>query len=273
MRQLLMLAMIVGCSGPQASDLDGDGIADDADPCVAGFPDEDIDADGDQRSAAEDLCPHDANALAGDLDFDGIPDACDPFPAVTAGDTRRCVTSFRVPWMSASYLYARAGETAWDLRAPLTASSSDNVSVVSMFPQQHASVSFDVLGTATFAATSSNFKLWLRANPDAPSAQDLACGIEVAADGTHSLYVWHNNLRHAPVTLPIKIDGKLRLRATVQDLATSTVLCRVTAGGMSIATRLGAQLVAGGRYGFAASGVTATITSLVIDSNEAARPF
>ena len=281
LRRLVFVTVLVGCGDPPASDLDGDGLADDEDECVSGFADEGIDADGDAKDATQDLCPHDFNAAAGDLDFDGIPDACDPFPAVTGGDTRRCVTGFRVGWLNASHLDARDGETPWTLApAPreaddppppaLSASAPQDASIVSAFPLEHASVSFDVVGTARFASPTATFKLWLRANPDAPSEQDLACGI----DGAQNLFVWSGNMQRAVVTLPVKIDGWFRLRATVQNITDHTVFCRVTAAdGTSISTRIGAGPIAGGRYGFAASGIDATIDSLVIDSNEVAQPF
>ena len=286
MRRLVIL-LIAACGDTQGSDLDGDGLADDEDECVAGFPDEVIDADGDGKDATQDLCPHDKNALAGDLDFDGIPDACDPFPAVTGGDTRRCITGFRVGWMNASHLDARDGEMPWTLRAPpranddappppaLVATPQETVSIVSAFPLEHASVTFDLVGDARFTTVTSTFKLWVRANPDAPSAQDLACGIDTSADGTQHLFVWSQNMRQAVVDLTTKIDGPFRLRATVQDISTHTVLCRVIPIGATTgqATRLSAGPIAGGRYGFAASAIDATIESLVIDSNEVAQPF
>lgn len=273
MRRLVIVVVLAACSEPPGSDLDGDGLADRDDDCIAGFSDETIDADRDQKDATLDLCPHDFNAPAGDVDADGIPEACDPFPATDAPDTRRCVTSFRVPWMNAAHLDARAGEQAWSLTAPLAATADQSVSIVSRFAPEYPSLTLDVLGTLQLAPGSPGFRLWLRAEADAPGPQDLACGIDRDDAGMYRLFVWANNTRNAAVTLP-PIDGMFRLRGTVQELTTDTVLCRATVGGQSMATRFeGIAPVPGGRYGFASIMGDATIESLVIDSNDAAQPL
>ena len=273
MRRLVIVVVLAACSEPPGSDLDGDGVADPHDDCIAGFSDETVDADGDRIDATLDLCPHDFKAAAGDVDADGIPEACDPFPATAAPDTRRCVTSFRVPWMNAAHLDARAGEQAWALTAPLTATADQSVSIVSRFPLEYPSVTLDVLGTLQLAPGSPGFRLWLRAEPAAPGPQDLACGIDRDDAGTYRLFVWANNTRNALVALPT-IDGAFRLRGTVQELNTDTVLCRATVGEQSMATRFeGVAPVPGGRYGLASAMGDTTIESLVIDSNDAVQPL
>ena len=268
MRALALMVFVVGCSDVPGPDIDGDGITDDEDACQSGFADEIVDADKDGKDATVDLCPHDTNAAAGDLDVDGIPDACDPFFDTAKPDTRRCITSFRVRWMNASYLEARVGEQPWDLAAPLSATASETVSIVSTLELDFPSTSFDVIGNAKFktADEASSFKLWLRA-VDVPSNKDVACGI----DGTGSLFIFAGNTRQKTVALPAPIDGPFRLRATVGG-SNSTVLCRATVGEMSISTTLGAALEPG-RFGFASTGADITIDSLVIDSNASAIPF
>jgi hypothetical protein len=267
MRSLAIVVLVVGCSDVQGSDVDGDGVADDKDDCQSGFQDEAEDVDFDGKNAAFDLCPHDNNAAAGDLDEDGIPDACDLYIDPVRPDTRRCVTSFAVRWMNASYLGARAGEEAWNLSWPLTATAAQNVSVVSAFELAYPSTTYDVLGTAAFANADASFKLWLR-TAETPSARDVACGV----DGAGNLFVWADNMRQAVVPLPAKIHSQFRLQATVGGL-NATVLCRATAEGQSIATTRQVTLPDGGGYGFAAQGTDVTIHSLVIDSSSVAIPF
>lgn len=267
MRSLVIVVLAVGCSDVQGSDVDGDGVADDKDDCQASFEDEDEDVDFDGKNASFDLCPHDNNAAAGDLDEDGIPDACDLYIDPARPDTRRCVTSFAVRWMNASYLGARVGEEAWNLTWPLTATAAENVSVVSALELAHPSTTFDVLATATFARADASFKLWLRAVAE-PSDQDIACGV----DGAGNLFIWAGNTRQAVVPLPAKIAGRFRLQATVGG-QNATVLCRVTAEDQSIATTREVLLPASGGYGFAAAGTDITIHSLVIDSSSVAIPF
>lgn len=267
----IVVVFVVGCGAVPDPDLDGDGIPDEDDPCQTGFADGVVDADGDGKDARVDLCPHDANAAAGDLDEDGIPDACDPFPGAASPDTRRCVTSFRVRWMNASYLEARVGEQAWDLHAPLSATAAEQTSIVSTYALAYRATTFDVLGTAAFATPdeSSAFKLWVRAAP-APSLDDVACGV----DGAGNVFVYAGQTRQAPRPLPAPVAGPFRLRATVAPMgAGATVLCRLTANGTSIATTLGIDIASAGRFGFASAGVDITLDSLVIDSNDSAVPF
>jgi hypothetical protein len=269
MRALAIVVLVVGCSDVQGSDVDGDGLADAEDDCQASFEDEDEDVDLDGKDASVDLCPHDTNAAAGDLDEDGIPDACDLYIDPARPDSRRCITSFAVRWMNASYLGARVGEEPWNLTWPLTATAAQNVSIVSAFELAHPSTTYDVLATAAFANADerSSFKLWLRAI-ETPSAQDVACGV----DGSGNLFVWAANMRQAIVPLPTPIAGTFRLQATVGGLS-STVLCRATVDGKSIATTGQVALPMGGGYGFAANGTEVTIHSLVIDASEVAIPF
>ena len=264
----LAILVLMGCGDVPASDVDGDGIADDDDECLATSEDDDEDVDYDGKDADVDLCPHDTNALAGDLDTDGIPDACDPFFDTVRPDTRRCTTTFAVRYRTASFMHARVGEQAWDYTWPLSAVAEDNVSIVSDVELEHPSTSFDLLASAKFANAddSSTFKLWLRA-AEAPSPQDIACGV----DGSGHLFVWAGNTRQAVVTLPRLIDGIFRLRATVGG-ANAAVLCRATVEDQSIATTLATTLAPGG-YGFASAGAWATIHSLVIDSNDVPVPF
>ncbi|MBA3501695.1 MAG: hypothetical protein M4D80_31920 [Myxococcota bacterium] len=269
MRSLAIVVLVVGCSDVQGSDVDGDGIPDDKDDCQASFEDEDEDVDFDGKDASVDLCPHDNNAAAGDLDVDGIPDACDLYIDPARPDTRRCVTSFAVRWMNASYLRARVGEQPWNLTWPLTATATDNVSVVSDLELVHPSTTFDVLATAKFANADdrSSFKLWLRAGAE-PSSRDVACGV----DGAGNLFVWAGNTRQAAVPLPAKLSGRFRLQATVGGL-NATVLCRATVEDLSIATTRQVMLPTDGGYGFAATSTDITIHSLVIDSSKGAIPF
>jgi hypothetical protein len=275
MRSLAIVVFVMGCSDGPSSDLDGDGIADDEDACQAGFPDKKVDIDQDFKDASVDLCPHDANAAAGDLDEDGIPDSCDPFVGAATPDTRRCITSFSVRWMNASYLEARVGEQAWDLAPPLSATASENVSIVSTLPLDYRTTSFDVLGHATFATAdeTSSFKLWLRA-VDTPSDKDVGCGV----DGAGNVFVFASNTRQAIRPLPAPITGPFRMRASVVAAAPNTptratVLCRVTVGDQSIATTLEPAIQPGGRFGFASAQADITIDSLVIDTNDATVPF
>jgi hypothetical protein len=269
MRSLAIVVLVLGCSDVQGSDVDGDGIADDSDDCQASFEDEDEDVDFDGKNASFDLCPHDTNAAAGDLDEDGIPDACDLFIDPVRRDTRRCITSFAVRWMNASYLDARVGEQPWNLTWPLTATAAETVSVVSALEISYPSTTFDVLATARFANADerSSFKLWLRA-VDSPSDKDVACGV----DGAGNLFVWAGNTRQHTVPLPAKITGRFRLQATVGGL-NATVLCRATVEDLSIATTGQVGIPADGGYGFAAAGTDITIHSLVIDASDVAIPF
>lgn len=267
MRWLAFL-VLMGCGDVPGSDVDGDGIADVEDECVATSEDDNEDVDYDGKDADVDLCPHDTNALSGDLDTDGIPDACDPFFDMIRPDTRRCTTTFAVPYRTRSYMHARVGEQPWNYKWPLTAVAEDNVSIVSDFELDHPSTSYDLLVTANFGAAdeTSTFKLWLRAG-DAPSDKDVACGV----DGSGQLFVWAGNMRQAARALPRPIAGLFRIRATVGG-SNASVLCRVTVEDQSVATTLGTTLAPGG-YGFASANTWATIHSLVIDSNDVAVPF
>src|SRR5262249_50055364 len=70
------------CTGPGASDPDGDGPRDEHDLCPA-VPDagSQIDSDGDGIGDACDDCPAVADPDQADVDFDGLGDACDPCPS------------------------------------------------------------------------------------------------------------------------------------------------------------------------------------------------
>jgi hypothetical protein len=262
MRSLAWVVLAVGCAGVPDSDIDEDGIADEADDCIAGFADDAIDADGDGKDATQDLCPHDSKAAAGDVDQDGIPEACDPFPVeATRPDTRRCVTSFGVRWMNASYLVGRAGESEWNLAPPLRADAIDSVSIFSSFEKQYRSTTYEVLANVA-VPDGGSFLMFVRADPDQLSAKDVACGVD-----KQELFVWANGDKHMLVTLPGALDGSaIRLRATVNPAA---VLCRVTIGAQSIATTY-AIAAPRGLFGFGSQGADVTIQSLVVDSNDSA---
>jgi hypothetical protein len=265
MRWLVSVVLAAGCTDVPDSDVDGDGIADEADDCIAGFRDEAVDADGDGKDATIDLCPLDANAAAGDTDFDGIPEACDPFPVETARpDTRRCVTSFAVRWMNASYLVGRAGEAEWNLEPPLHAAASETASIFSAFERQYKSTTYDV---QAHVGAGGSFLMFVRADPDQVSTKDVACGID-----DQNLFVWANGDKHALVPLPAALDGSaIRLRATINP---TVVLCRVTIGAqrMSMATTY-AITAPRGLFGFRAQGADVTIDSVVVDSNDSPPPI
>lgn len=263
MRSLAIVVLAVGCADVPDSDIDGDGIADDADDCIAGFRDETVDADGDHKDASIDLCPHDDSGVAGDVDLDGIPDACDLFPADMARpDTRRCVTSFSVRWMNASYLVGRAGEAEWNLGGPLTATPSETVSIFSSFEKQYKSTTYELQAHVTVGAGAS-FLLFARADPDQISNQDVACGID-----DQNLFVWDNNGKHALVPLP-GVPDVIRLSATINPTA---VLCRITIGKQSMATTY-AVTAPRGLFGFRSQGAKVTIDSVVVDSRETPPPI
>lgn len=265
---LVLPVICVGCD-VQGPDLDIDGIEDADDDCLATFKDLDYDADLDGKTADFDLCPHDANAVAGDIDEDGIPDACDPFPGVTSPDTRRCVTSFSLRYMNTQAFTTRPGELGWDLHAPLTARGNDTVSIISTHEYDFTSTTYDIHGDIHFrdADSSSSFRVWLRALP-MPSNQDVACGI----DGGNNLYVYASNARHSIVQLPVLVNGTFRLRATVQAGSGSNVLCRVSANGMSIATTFSTALQPG-YFGFSSIATDVTVDSVVIDTRDMPVPF
>ena len=265
MRAVALVVMLVGCSDVPGSDIDGDGIADDEDACQASFADEVIDFDGDGKDATKDLCPHDKSALAGDLDDDGIPDFCDPFFDEAKRDTRQCITSFGVRWMNASYLRTRAGELPFDLAPPLRAKSSEDVSTVSAFALDFPTVSFDVVGEATFGENRASFMLWLRAG-ELPSTRDVACGV----DAQNNLFILANGDRQAsrPITQPLLgTTFPFRLRASVGG-TNANVLCRLTVGAETVTTTFEADLPAGG-WGFASELTELRIDSMVVDTNDA----
>ena len=254
--------ILVGCDGV-GHDIDGDGVADENDDCLATGKDAKRDVDGDGKDASVDLCPNDKNAASGDLDFDDIPDACDPFLGEMLPDTRRCVTSFVDRDANAEFFLVRAGETGWEPAGPLHATG--DVSFVASRPLPYKSTTFDVLGTGHFGATGS-FKIWLRADAT-PSNADVACGI----DAGH-VFVIANGAKNMSHELQIPIDGTFRLHATVQaDNRRENVLCRATSGGMTESTGFMAN-IGDGPYGFAASG-DVTIESVVIDSRDDAPPI
>ena len=74
-----LLGVVVGCPQPVA-DADGDGVADNADNCVAAANANQADADNDTLGDACDNCPQDANANQADTDGDDVGDACDNCP-------------------------------------------------------------------------------------------------------------------------------------------------------------------------------------------------
>jgi len=275
MRWLPVLLFACACGDTQDSDLDGDGLRDEEDDCVDGFPDRVLDLDFDGKEADVDLCPHDQNAAAGDTDLDGIPDACDPFIAMNQPDTRRCITSFQVRWMNAAYLIARHDETPWTLgpEGGLVATAAQTVSTVSDFPVTYRSATFDVLASVKFGSqnAASSFRVWLRAIREQPTNQDVACG--VSGDG--KLWVWADNARHSIVDLPAPLPpegGVIRLRSTVQPGTGSTILCRASVAGVSIATTYG-TLIKDGLYGFSSIATDVRVESMVIDTNDAAPQF
>ena len=265
MRWLSIVAICAGCADVPDSDVDGDGIADADDDCIAGAPDETLDYDKDGKDATQDLCPHDTNAVAGDNDFDGIPEACDPFPVDMARkDTRRCVTSFGVRWMNASYLVGRAGEAAWDLTPPLNATTAETASIVSVFEKQYKSTTYDLVGSVQLLDASATFTMLVRADPDGILNKDVGCGM-----GDGQLFVQAQGGRHALVPLPLQPDGPFRMRATINP---TIVLCRITMGTMSMSTTYSVTAPRG-LFGFRSEHANVVIDSLVTDSNETPPPI
>ncbi len=68
------------------TDLDGDGLAGDADNCPTVANPDQTDTDGDGVGDACDVCPADADADQADSDADGAGDACDNCPTVVNAD-------------------------------------------------------------------------------------------------------------------------------------------------------------------------------------------
>jgi hypothetical protein len=267
MRAMVFVVLLVGCSEVPDSDIDGDGIADDEDFCQASFADEVVDFDGDSKDATLDLCPHDKVAASGDLDFDGIPDTCDPFFDEVRPDTRRCITSFGVRWVNATYLSARDGGAAFDLAPPLSTTSSSIAEIISSRPLLAPTVSFDIVGEARFEEANSSFAFMLRTG--ARRDVDVGCGI----DATRDVYVIANGAREAsrPIDVPIGQPFAFRLRASVGG-SNATVLCRLTVGAETATTTFETSLPAGG-WGFASELTDVRIDSMVIDTNDAPVSF
>jgi hypothetical protein len=76
----LMGANMTCPGGTDATDTDGDGVADTTDNCPADANADQADADGDGVGDACDNCSADANSDQGDTDGDGVGDACDDCP-------------------------------------------------------------------------------------------------------------------------------------------------------------------------------------------------
>jgi hypothetical protein len=169
-------------------DLDGDGIPDDIDPCIAATSDPLYDSDVDNRSNNVDGCPTTSRNQTDntDSDHDGIPDVCDPFPA-SGGDRRRCLMAFTNPDLNQRLWVGRTGEQPWHL----TFESGHLASFPQTTETIFAAEPIAGAGTTTFnlyghyvTSSSDAFRIWLRA-ADEPSPTDVGCELAGSPSDAH----------------------------------------------------------------------------------------
>lgn len=160
------------------SDLDGDGVPDNVDPCIHAADDTIGDLDSDGVFDSGDTCPYDGPNGA-DPDGDGLGIACDPFS--TPGDRSRCLMRFSNPTINAALWPGRPGAVAWT-NAPLRLIGDPPVlgqtiatTIVATSIEGETVTSYDVASTVNSRGEFGSFTVWIRADPSAPSVSDIGC--------------------------------------------------------------------------------------------------
>lgn len=251
------------------TDLDGDGIFDDEDPCIAPTTDRDANEDGDALKNSDDPCPLDASA-AGDTDNDMIPNACDPLPAM-AGDRHRCLMAFTSTPFSAMLWQPRLGEGKW---APgpgtIVGNATSILTTIAAASTEGESVtSYDVKATFdTHGGAQGSLTLWLRASPDAKAATDIGCEYRIDAMGGALGVVEGAILRDRRAQGPGAGVTLLRLRGTIVTTGAlgdpAVVTCSMSLGGLVRQVSTWSVPLASGRVGFSSDRFNAAIDAIHI---------
>lgn len=210
-----------------ATDLDGDGILDDEDPCVAAMADGLEDEDGDTVINQIDPCPFEAPITDGDVD--GIPDACDPFPTAV-GDRRHCFMSFTSVALDTALWHPRSTEAAWaaspgELIGDPTALAT---TIATQSLEGQSVTTYDAKLTIDLHAGFGAVTLWVRASPDAAAPTDVGCRYQFDTAGGFLGIAEGDALRDPHTQAPGAGINTMQLRATVVTTGAAGALAAVT---------------------------------------------
>lgn len=254
-------------------DLDLDGIADDADPCVAAGLDGSSDYDADEIHNDVDPCPLDDTAGAPvPSDMDGIPDRCDPF-STAAGDSVRCFMKFSNSDLNARLWRERGGTSEWMLPSNQLATKNigSTASLVSTLRLEGSDVpSFDidliVNGDST-STTEHAVQIWGRA-ADAVNQSDIGCQLtnDPAATRLQIINGGGGDIAQdiaAGVPFPLGVDLRMRLTYAVGTTG-NNVFCSAAANGRTWTVSARAAIPTMGKLGFGVVAGQVSITGLAI---------
>jgi hypothetical protein len=239
-----------------ARDRDRDNIPDPEDDCIAGIADRRIDWEGDGIANEDDPCPFEYESTDGD--GDGVYDDCDPFPA-SAGDHRRCVMAFQSATINLALWRPRAGdEAAWDLIGVGLRGGPTGTLLAEERVEAPTTTSYELHGYPPAPATEAAITLWLRAG-EVASPADVGCEVRGTTTTTTLTIVGTRPPVTQVIARPLQHVGKLR--ATIAAGAPpgmANVRCGVRFySDYTSATVSGEVVLPEGRFGL---GVEATTT-------------
>lgn len=222
----LLDAAVIDIDAPvePALDRDRDEIPDVEDSCIASIADAKVDWEGDGYANEIDPCPFDYESF--DTDGDAIFDDCDPF-VMQAGDRVRCVMAFQSPTINV--LLWRPRETGvWNQLAQngMTGIGTGTLVATEQI-EAPITTSYDAsfYASAPIApATHGSLTLWLRTNTT-PSPSDVGC--EIRGDATTSTLTLRGAATTMSVPVARRLLGSWKLQATVEPAVSgrSNVRC------------------------------------------------
>nr|HEX4315224.1 hypothetical protein [Kofleriaceae bacterium] len=242
----------MACATPLDADIDGDGLDDGCDPCIAPATDYTADLDSDSIPNASDPCPFDPTPPgAVDTDMDGIPDLCDPSP--NAVDHRRCFLAFTNATVSGKLWTAAQQGQPWTvegggLEAPATSSGTYVSAVTESIEAPGASTTYVaqfVLDPTGKGGGPAHVAMLVRTG----SNDVRGCEASVQADGTCSFgYLEGNTLEDVQsAKSKVPLTSSFGVRITGQIVPTGSddsVICQLIVappGGGSAVSVIGLQ--------------------------------
>ncbi len=248
-------------------DLDGDGIADERDPCVAAAADLLGDEDGDTAVNQVDPCPLEIPIT--DTDVDGIPDACDPFPA-TIGDRRHCFMAFSSVPLNTALWRPRTAEAGWTTGPGQLIGDPTGIAttIAAQVLEGQSVTTYDAKLTIDLHAGFGAVTLWVRAHPDAPALTDVGCRYQFDVAGGFLGIAEGPMLRDPHTQAPAAGINTMQLRATVVTTGASgelaSVTCSMVFNAAARVTSTASVPLPSGRPGFSADRFKVVVKALDI---------
>ena len=215
----------------EGSDLDGDGIADDQDPCIAPASDAAADIDGDAIADAMDPCPLRATADPTNADHDDLEDACDP--SVGSIDTLRCVMAFTDVGVSDRLWQPITGLIPFGhLAGKLHCNHGDDCGALAAESLEPASsvTTYEVRTTvATTLGEIGGVAIWPRLGPTG-TAGEVGCAF-VNSTGAYSVAIFEDSTVLSRVMAQPLTGSTLFLRASISSGPQATFTCNASFDG------------------------------------------